>query len=346
MPINSSLRAITLGATACLFVGCSQGASPSFLPPSGPAHKSAVPLGAHVPSAGRRQSTGGYVYVSNRTDQGASQLLVYPQGVQNAAPLRTVTQGLVDVGGIAVDSAGNVYVANGRAGNVLEFAPGGTPLVQTYSEGLVHPVSVTVADGTLYVSDQGNARNGNIQQVFEYPVGSGTPSIGIAGLGALSQRNEGIAVNAVGDAGTFFVSASSVTAIPPAGPCPTGSAFTIGENLFPTLWMMVPLSHNEQASGLAFDANGNLYAADPCANEITVYSRVNYAWTYSTIMPGTYSAPLFITVANQFLAVPSSGGVGSGSGYVTVIDLTGHASTITISTSLRHPIGATVGVSS
>ncbi|MGA8575764.1 MAG: hypothetical protein WB609_08820 [Candidatus Cybelea sp.] len=344
MPVNSTVRAVMLGATAGLFVGCSRGPSPSFLLPSGAMHQDAAQLRSPRQSAAHHRSTDGYVYVSNRTQQGASQLLVYPHGVRNSAPLRTVTQGLVDVGGIAVDPAGNVYVANGRAGNVLEFAPGGTSVVHTYSVGLVHPITVTVAAGILYVADQGNARNGYTQQVFEYPVGNGTPSIGIAGLGTPSQLNEGIAVNPLTPA-TFYVSASSITVIPPAGPCPTGSAFTVGENIDPTLWMSISLSHNEQASGLAFDADGKLYAADPCANDIAVYSKVDYTWTYSSSVPGTFSAPLFLTVANQFLAVPSSGAA-SGSGYVTVIDLTGHASTVTITKQLQHPIGAAVGTGS
>ena len=89
-------------------------------------------------------------------------------------------------------------------GNVLEYAPGGTSVVQTYSKGLVNPISVTVADNTLYVADQGNARNGYAQQVLEYPVGNGTPLIGIAGLGASSQLNEGIAVSPAGSDGNVL----------------------------------------------------------------------------------------------------------------------------------------------
>ena len=53
-----------------------------------------------------------------------------------------------------------------------------------------------------------------------------------------------------------------------------------------------------------------------------IYSRVNYQSIYSATVPGRFSSPLFLTIANQFLAVPSSGG--SGAGYVTVIDLMGY----------------------
>ena len=114
--------------------------------------------------------------------------------------------------------------------------------------------------------------------------------------------------------------------MPPAGLCPAGSAFTVGKNVLPTLWVMVPLPHNVQASGLAFDAHGNLYAADPCANDVAVYSLVKYSWTYSHTVRGTFSSPLFLTIANQFLAVPSTARPGlHHPAYVTVIDLTGRS---------------------
>ena len=144
-------------------------------------------------------------------------------------------------------------------------------------------------------------------------------------MGAASQLNEGIAVNPAGSAGTFYVSASSLTAMPPAGPCPVGSAFTVGKNVLPTLWVMVPLPHNVPASGLAFDAHGNLYAADPCANDVAVYSLVKYSWTYSHTVRGAFSSPLFLTIAKH-LAVPSTANPAlHHPAYVTVIDLTGRS---------------------
>jgi len=95
---------------------------------------------------------------------------------------------------------------------------------------------------------------------------------------------------------------------------------------------------------LAFDAHGNLYAADPCANDVAIYSLVKYVWTYSHTVRGTFSSPLFLTIANQFLAVPSATSQGSHHpGYVTVIDLAGRFSKVTISSAIQHPIGAAVG---
>jgi hypothetical protein len=282
----------------------------------------------------------GYVYVSNRAQNGASQLLVYRAGLQNPPPIYTVTQKLVDAGSVAVDPSGNVYVANGSGGNVIEYSPGATSIVQTYSLGLVHPAGVTVANNTLYVADQGNASNGYAQQIFEYTIGNGSPLTGISGAGGPSQLNEGIAVNPLEkDEGPFYVSASSLTGMPPVGCFGT---YVTAKNVLPTLWMTVLLSNNHQAWGMAFDSKGRLYVTDPCQNEISVYANIDYAWTYNGNVPGTFSAPLFLTINDDMLAIPSSRGPGNRSGFVTIKDLSNKLATITITNSLEHPVGAAV----
>ena len=272
---------------------------------------------------------------------------MYRAGVSHPTPIRTVTQGLVEAGGIAVDSSGNVYVANGSAGNVLEFAPGGESLVQTYSQDLVHPIDVAVANGTLYVADRGSAANGYGQQVLEYTTGNPKPFIGIAGLGDSSELNEGIAVDPLATDGTFFASSSSLTDIPPSQTRPNGGSSLFAENILPTLWMDIPLSHNQQASGMALDSNENLYISDVSTNKVEKYHLVNYRWAYSGEVSGTFNAPLFLTIDNQLLAIPSASSAGSRNpGYVTIIDLARRVSTVTVTSGLQHPIGAAVGAGS
>jgi DNA-binding beta-propeller fold protein YncE len=324
-----------------LVTGCGGG---GVLPSPTPALSSAGPGvhgAAHSRARRARFTVDGYVYVSNRTEQGTSQLLVYRASAKAATPLRTITQKLVEVGGLAVDSSGDVYVANGSAGNVLEFAPGGTALLQAYSLGLYHPTDVAIADGTLYVADQGEAGNGYRQQVLEYAPGDGIPLTGIGGLGNLSQPNEGVAVDPLGFQGAFFVSTSSLTAIPPGGGCPGNDS--VGESMMPTLWGVINLQQNRQAWGLAFDAAGNLYASDFCNNDVTVYSGGPSGFTFSHKVAGSFNAPLFLTVDDQFLAIPSAADAGSGFGYVTLIDLTGHSSAVHLSAGLEHPVGASFG---
>jgi hypothetical protein len=333
--LTSAILSKGLGiCVVAAFLGdCSGGTGQSPLLPSGQSPE-------RTQSARERAEslTDGYVYVTNRTNGGSSELVVYPGGTQNPAPERTVTEGLVDAMGVATDPFGDVYVANGNGGNVLEFSPGGASLLRTYSQGLVHPAGVTIAGDTLYVSDQGDADNGYSQQVFEYMLGDGAPLIGIAGIGEPPQLNEGIAVGAIGEQGNFFVAASSLTAIP-TGACSGNGTFILAQNVLPTLWEAIPMSHNQQVSGLAFTSGGNLYAADPCGNDIAIYNDVEYSWTYSGKVAGTFDDPLYLTINDQLLAVPSAG-TPSGSGYATVVDLTGRTPTITISKGLTHPVGA------
>ncbi len=324
----SGLTRCTLSGYAAfaILTGCGVGAlQSSYIPARSATQLESRPM--------RSNASAGYVYVSNRTQQGTSELLVYPAAAQNPSPLRIVTKKLVDATGIAVDLSGDVYVANGSGGNVVEFAPGGTSVVQTYSQGLVHPTAVTVANGTLYVADQPG-------QVVEYAVGNAKPLIGIAGPGYSSQPDEGIAVDPSGS--QLFASASSLTAIPFAGGC-AGSTYTVAVNLLPTLWEYVPLSNNQQAWGLAFDASGKLYVSDPCANDVAIYSAVDNSWVYSGKVTGAFEAPLFLTINNQFLAIPSGAGTLAGSASkVTVIDLTKHLPAATITNGLYYPVGAAV----
>ncbi len=67
------------------------------------------------------------------------------------------------------------------------------------------------------------------------------------------------------------------------------------------------------------------------------YTDQSDTWTYTGKVPGTFNTPLFLTIDGQCLAVRSSGDTQKPqTGYVTVIDLSGTTSTVTITDRLQH----------
>ncbi|MGB6523081.1 MAG: hypothetical protein WBE83_15045, partial [Candidatus Cybelea sp.] len=238
---------------------------------------------------------------------------------------------------------GHVFVADGTQGDVLEFAPGASSIVRTYSKGLSNPVDVAVTNNQLYVTDRGTSANGYSQQVFEYSTMTGQISSvsAVAGLGDGVTHNAGIAVNATSPA-TFYVSANSLNELLASSDCARGN-YTFAQNLFPTLWESVPLDHNTQVSGVAFDAQNHLYAADPCANAVVVYKYKHYSWVYLRSIAVPVKVPMYLTVGNGYLAIPSSGSAADSSGYVTLVSIKNPAIVTTFNSGLTHPIGAGVG---
>lgn len=284
----------------------------------------------------------GYLYVTNKTASGASELVVY-RGLTNSAPYRMIVKNVHDARGMTVGPNGHVFVADGTQGDVLEFAPGASSIVRTYSKGLSNPVDVAVTNNQLYVTDRGTSANGYSQQVFEYSTMTGQISSvsAVAGLGDGVTHNAGIAVNATSPA-TFYVSANSLNELLASSDCARGN-YTFAQNLFPTLWESVPLDHNTQVSGVAFDAQNHLYAADPCANAVVVYKYKHYSWVYLRSIAVPVKVPMYLTVGNGYLAIPSSGSAADSSGYVTLVSIKNPAIVTTFNSGLTHPIGAGVG---
>ncbi len=133
----------------------------------------------------------GTIYVANaQTDaMGDGSVTIYPRG--RTAPSRTLTAGLGTSMGVAVDSAGTVYVSNKLSGSVEAFAKGKSAPSATITANLTGPDGLAVnSSGDLLIADS------SANDVLVLAHGTKTPkSLGLRGL----SRPTGIAVDSHGN---------------------------------------------------------------------------------------------------------------------------------------------------
>jgi sugar lactone lactonase YvrE len=143
---------------------------------------------------------------------------------------------------VAVDAAGNVYVADEFNSAVKKIPVGGGATVSIGS-GFNKPGKVTVdAAGNVYVSDFGNSA------VYKIPAGGGaTVSIGSGFNGP-----GGVAVDGAGNVYVTEYNSGTVKKIAAGG----GSPVTVGSGF-------------NNPIGLAVDAAGNLYVTSETSNTVT-----------------------------------------------------------------------------
>lgn len=275
-----------------------------------------------------------YIYVADRTRE---KLLVYPAYVADPKPIRTLgaAQGIVDIGGIAVDNAGNLYVANGAGADVLEFAPGATSLVKKYTEGLSHPINVTFSKGTLYVvNTRGFYQYGITSAIVEFPDDRTKAKNFILDPNPFFEPFRGVAVDSAGGVWTSTSREGDVWP-PPDGDCAVALRAVILDFIFPTLIRIVSLSHNVEARGLAIDDN-KLLASDLCGSAQRYQIPEG---RYRGSVDGTRNNPMYGTISADHLVVVPCAGRGK-NGYVYVAS---DSATITIRKGLNGPIGAAAG---
>ncbi len=229
----------------------------------------------------------------------------------------TFASGLANPLGLAFDSSGDLFVADGSSGNVYKYTRNGTRT--TFASGLGYPIGVAVdASGNIYVGDVGNDKKGS-GIIYKYSPG-GARNAFASGL----SQPDGLAFDVHGNlfegddfTGTIneFSSSGVKTAFATGFGNIDGFAFDSLGDLFmsqlstPAIFEFTPTGVKSQFApnsflasplGLAFDASGNLYVAED-VNTIVEYTP---SGTQSTV-PLSASAPRYLA----FFPVPEPSSV-------------------------------------
>jgi len=202
-----------------------------------------------------------------------------PQVVFSPASQSTLGSGFNDPTGVAVDSSGNIFVADRYHSAVKEIlAAGGYTTVNTLGSGFSYPAGVAVdGSGNVFVTDYGHWA---LKEILA--VGGSIPATNptIITLGSGFYQPEGVAVDGSGNLWVADSGNSIVKEILAAGGYTT---------------VKTVLSGFSYPSGLAVDGSGNLFVADPDRSEV---KEIVAAGGYTTvnILGGGFAFPWGVAV--------------------------------------------------
>ena len=240
-------------------------------------------------------------------------VFVYPAGSNgNAAPTATISgsnTGLESPAGIALDSSGNIYVADGDADSVFVYPAGSTGNVSPTATiggsntGLVGPEGIALdSSGNIYVADD------LAICVFVFPaLGSSTgllneaPTATISGSNTGLQAPEGIALDSSGNIYLADDLALSVFVYPALG---SGTGLL---DEAPTATISGSKTGLQAPDGIALDSSGNIYVADTSAASVFVYPVLGSSTGLLNEAPmATVSGPLTELGEPEFVAIESA----------------------------------------
>jgi serine/threonine-protein kinase len=245
---------------------------------AGPAPGGSTSNSAFAPLAKHR-----LLYLANDAN-----VIVYPATENNPPPIRTITAGLNQPAGVAVDSSGTLYVANTQGNNVTEYRAGESTPFRTISSGIDDPEAIAVdANGTVYVGN----RNLGAQEVYVnvYPKGSLTPNLTITFPKHNIPHLSGLAVDSA-----FNLYVLTILNAPAVTRFPSGS--TQGTDLGLQ-------GLGAFAEGLAVDRFNNVYTSI-ASGAINVYAA-GATQPKRTISNGLTSPGLFTVTPGGALYVPN-----------------------------------------
>jgi len=181
---------------------------------------------------------------------GIGQAITVDPGTQSA-----VGSGLKVPGAVAVDGAGNVFVADATAGKVYEYA-GGAGAGTVLGSGLSAPSGVAAdSAGNLYISDTGNGRVVEIPNSASGPYTGPQSTLPIPGLKTPGQL-------AVDGSGTLYIPDAGnndvVTYVNRSG-LASGGVTTVP---------VTGAAGLDSPTAVALDAFNNIYVANPASNTI------------------------------------------------------------------------------
>jgi sugar lactone lactonase YvrE len=200
------------------------------------------------------------------------------------APRQSVT--LAEPVGIALDHAGNAFIADHAAGAVLALNLTNGELATLAHIASPASIAVTPNGGMVFVASPENG------QVFA--INTQTKAIDVAMGGAATSSND------VGTPQSGSACAGAEGVAPPQI-CPSGLAVDGAANLFvsdaasgrilrmdaKTGMQTTTASGLNQPGALAFDASGNLYVAEQGMNRIVAFAQAGAGQSNITISPGS-----------------------------------------------------------
>jgi sugar lactone lactonase YvrE len=239
------------------------------------------------------QDGSGNLFVTN-AGHGLGSVSVYPPG--SAKPVRTIAARIRDIGASAVDSAGDVFVANHWANRVYEYASGTTRIARTITQGVVAVNALAVdSSGYLYVSNCQTCRYLTRRgTVTVYRPNSETPVLtirtGHGGAGPIAfdpsdnaYVDVGSDVNVyarhtahrlrkiIGAAGLlYFDGSGNLYAAQHRFINSGGRVLVYPPGATTPLYVITKGIYDPEA--LTADTSGNLYVANPAHNDVAVYS--------------------------------------------------------------------------